>query len=122
MLMVEFAPEGAASVIFLLAPLALGMVSFWPSARAHWSGPVPALLSLFIGLAFGWALVRSGPGYAGWPALVYARLQLILAIGSITLWKHRKGLRYREYFTSPGNRCSFRSAGTNNHTSNALFR
>jgi len=91
MLMVEFAPEGAASVIFLLAPLALGMVSFWPSARAHWSGPVLALPSLLIGLAFSCALVRSGPGYAGWPALIYAPVQLILAIGSIALWKHRSG-------------------------------
>jgi hypothetical protein len=90
MLIVEYAPEGATSAIFILAPLVLGIASFWPSARGHWSGPLLAVPSLLIGLAFTWALVRSGAGYGGWPLMVYSPLQLILGIASIALWTSKR--------------------------------
>jgi len=41
-LIAQYAPEGVAAAVLLLAPPVLGVVSFWPSARGHWSGAVLA--------------------------------------------------------------------------------
>ena len=93
MLLAGYAPEGAAATVFLLMPAALGVVSLWPSARGHWSGPVLAVPSLLFGLTFAYALFRAGPGYGGWAALVYAPLLLIVALASIILWERRRASR-----------------------------
>jgi hypothetical protein len=88
--MAEYAPEGVAALVFLLAPPALGVVSFWSSARGHWLGPALAAPALLFGLAFTWALLRGGPGYGVWVAVVYGPLLLILAMASIVLWERRR--------------------------------
>ena len=89
--MVRYAPEGGVAAIELLAPLFLGIVSFWPSSRGHWSGPVLAAPALLYGLAFACAIAKNrGPGYMGWPLLIYTPLLWILAIASIGLWIRRR--------------------------------
>ena len=52
MLIAQYAPEGAAAAVLLLAPPVLGVVSFWPSARGHWAGAVLAAPSLLFGFVF----------------------------------------------------------------------
>jgi len=91
--MSDYAPEGAASVVVLLVPPALALVSFWPSARGHWSGPVLAVPALLFGVAFTHAVYRDGPGSGGWAALVYGLLLLTLALASIVLRARRRGAR-----------------------------
>ena len=92
-LIAQYAPEGAAAAVLLLAPPVLGVASFWPSARGHWSGAVLAAPSLRFGLAFTAAVLRDGPGLAGWAALAYGPLLLILAVASFILWDRRRASR-----------------------------
>jgi hypothetical protein len=45
---------------------------------------------LLFGLAFTAAVLRDGPGFAGWAALVYGPLLLILVVASFVLWERRR--------------------------------
>jgi len=92
-LIAQYAPEGVAAAVLLLAPPVLGVVSFWPSARGHWSGAVLAAPSLLFGFVFTAAVLRDGPGLGGWAALVYGPLLLILAVASFILWDRRRASR-----------------------------
>jgi len=77
----------------LLMAFGLGIVSYWPSARGHWSGPILALPSVLIGLAIAAAIIREG-GRVLLPAiLVICPVYLALGIFSILLWKWRRGWR-----------------------------
>lgn len=78
----------------LLAALGLGAVSFWPSARGHWSGPVLAFPSVFLGGALLVAVIREGGRvYAG--IILMTLLYLAFGIGSILLWRWRRRWRPR---------------------------
>ena len=49
--------------------------------------------SLLFGLAFTAAVLRDGPGFGGWAALVYGPLLLMLAVASFVLWERRRASR-----------------------------
>ena len=90
-MLVAYAPEGAIAALELLAPLAFACISFWPSRRGHWSGPLLAAPALLWALAFSWALAKNhGPGYMGWPLLIYIPLLWIFGIASVGLWLRRR--------------------------------
>jgi hypothetical protein len=85
-----WSPEGFVAVILLVTPLVVGVASFWPSARGHWSGPVLAAPALLFGVGFTRALFRGAAVYGGWASVVYGPLLMVVAIISITLWQRRR--------------------------------
>jgi hypothetical protein len=86
----SWAPEGAVSALLLLAPIAFGVISLWPSGRGHWSGPLLASVTLLHGMAFSCALARDGPGLAGCWVILYTLLLWVLGIGSVVRWNRRR--------------------------------
>jgi hypothetical protein len=85
--------EDVAGALFLLAPLVLGIASYWPSARGHWTGPLLAAPALLLGLAVAGAVVTATSAWMLLPALPFFPMPLMLGIGSIALWLRRRSGR-----------------------------
>ena len=82
-----YAPEGLTSAVILLGPLMLGVAGVWVTARGHWAGRLLGAPALLMGVMFGAALVKDGPGYAGVWLLVY--VPLLLVIGWLSVIRPR---------------------------------
>ena len=80
--------------VVLLAAFGLVLVSFWPSARGHWSGLLLAVPSVVLGFLIAVAIANEGgrvyPGII--PACV---LYFGLGVASILLWISRRGRRLK---------------------------
>jgi hypothetical protein len=85
--------DGALTLIFGV-PIVVGaitLLSFWPSFRGHWSGPLLALPAVLVGLLAAYSLLTAQrkdqlmPGL--WP---WAIVPLVLGAASVCLWLFRR--------------------------------
>ena len=80
-----------------LTVAALGLLSFWPAARGHWSGPVLAAPCLLIGLLLTGSILLDPDREMVLPALwIVYPAPLLVGIASVALWQKRRSQRPRE--------------------------
>jgi hypothetical protein len=90
--------DGALTLILVVPILgiALTLLSFWPSSRGHWSGPLLALPSILIGAFFSYSLVTDQDKENLIPGLwVWALAPLVVGSASACLWIVRRLSRRR---------------------------
>ena len=83
------------SGVVFLGILVLGIASFWPARRGHWSGLVMALPCVLLGLAFAVAIMAEGFRIIYPVLLLFPPVYLGLGIASILLWYTRRSERQR---------------------------
>ena len=77
-----------------LTVAALGLLSFWPAARGHWSAPVLSAPCLLIGLLLTGSILLDAEKEALIPALwVVFPAPLLVGIASVALWLKRRSNR-----------------------------
>ena len=88
--------DGLLSFIFgiPIALVALGLLSFWPATRGHWSAPVLAAPGMLIGLFLKASLLMNSRKDLLMPALwVLFPAPLLMGVASVILWSLRRDSR-----------------------------
>ena len=78
-------------MLILVVPViatAFALVSLWPSARGHWSGPVLALPAVVVGALASYVLLTDDTWYPA--ARPFAIVPLVAGIASMCLWYFRR--------------------------------
>jgi hypothetical protein len=88
----EELPSELAYVFFIpVVCFGLALISFWPSWRGHWAGPLLATPAVLVGARFAWWLANDSRKDELLPGLwAYALGPLGIGLASLFLWVIRR--------------------------------